>query len=323
MNTEKNVAAAATAIIGQRVQPGTEREFESWQEDLNAAAAYYPGFLGAEISPPTALQSDWVVVYRFDSVAHLQAWINSATRQTYLDVGAKYFDGPATQQVVSSGTQSLDPLVTVVVTHRVAPNQVDDFLAWQHRMVQEESKFEGFRGTELFRPIEGLQEEWTTLYRYDSAEHLDAWLTSPQRRRILAEGEKFSDFQLHTIDNSFGSWFAFEGNGKEAPSPASETRTSLAVWVGLYPTVVLLTLALSPLHMPLWIGLLVGNLLSSFLMSFLTMPYYVNPMLGRWLRPAPDEPARANLRGLAVVAVAMVFWVVVFYLVTVRFWTLP
>ncbi|MET8956611.1 antibiotic biosynthesis monooxygenase [Streptomyces sp. NPDC004393] len=324
MNTEKNVAAAATAIIGQKVLPGSEREFESWQENLNAAAAYYPGFLGAEISPPTSLQPDWIVVYRFDSVAHLQAWINSGTRQTYLDVGAKYFDGPATQQVVSSGTQSLDPLVTVVVTHRVPPNQVDDFLDWQHHMVQEESKFEGFRGTELFRPIEGLQEEWTTLYRYDSAEHLDAWLTSPERQEVLAEGEKFSDFKLHTIDNSFGSWFAFEGNGKEAPPAPSETRTSLAIWVGLYPTVVLLTLALSPLHMPLWIGLLVGNLLSSFIMSFLTMPYYVNPLLGRWLRPPPNEPAaRTNLRGLGLVAVAMAFWAVVFYLVTVRLWTLP
>ncbi|MER6031337.1 antibiotic biosynthesis monooxygenase [Streptomyces sp. NPDC001851] len=323
MNPERNTAAAATAIIGQKVLPGTEREFESWQRDLNAAAARYPGFLGAEVSPPTPLQPDWVVVYRFDSVAHLQAWLNSATRQTYLDAGAKYFDGPATQQVVSSGTRSPDPLVTVVVTHRVAPGHVDDFLAWQQRMVQEESKFEGFRGTELFRPIEGLQEEWTTLYRYDSAEHLDAWLTSPQRQEILAAGESFSDFGLRTIDNSFGSWFAFEGNGKEPPPPPSGTRTSLAVWVGLYPTVVLLTLALSPLHMPLWIGLLVGNLLSSFLMSFLIMPYYVNPLLGRWLRPSPDEPVRAGLRGLGVVVVAMAFWAVVFYLVTVRFWTLP
>ncbi|MGY4959501.1 antibiotic biosynthesis monooxygenase [Streptomyces sp. 900105245] len=245
MSAGRNVAAAATAIIGQKVLPGMEREFETWQENLNAAAARYPGFLGAEISPPTPLQSDWVVVYRFDSVAHLQAWINSRTRQTYLDVGARYFDGPATQQVVSSGTRSPDPLVTVVVTHRVPPDQVDDFLDWQQRMVQEESKFEGFRGTELFRPVEGLQEEWTTLYRYDSAEHLDAWLTSPQRREILAEGEKFSAYRLHTIDNSFGSWFAFDGAGEEAPPP-SETRTSLAIWVGLYPTVVLLTLALSP-----------------------------------------------------------------------------
>lgn len=59
--------------------------------------------------------------------------------------------------MVSSGTQSLDPLVTVVVTHRGSPNHVDDFLAWQHHLVQEENKFEGFRGTELFRPIEGFR----------------------------------------------------------------------------------------------------------------------------------------------------------------------
>ncbi|NWF26379.1 antibiotic biosynthesis monooxygenase [Streptomyces sp. PKU-EA00015] len=323
MNTEKLEEASATAIIGQKVLSGLEREYETWQEELNAAAADYPGYLGAEISPPTPLQPDWLVVYRFDSIAHLQAWINSATRQRFLDVGRKYFDGPATQQVVSGGTQPADPLVTVVVSHRVHPDHVDEFLDWQRRMSREESNFEGFRGTEFFRPIEGLQDEWTTLYRFDSAEHLDAWLTSPERQEVLAEGEKFSDFKLRTIDNSFGSWFAFKENGKEAPPP-SETKTAIAVWVGLYPTVVLLTLVLSPLKMPLWLGLLVGNLLSSFVMSFLTMPYYVNPLLKRWLRPSPDEPAaKTNFVGLGVVAAVTVFWVVVFYAVTTQFWTLP
>jgi hypothetical protein len=68
----------------------------------------------------------------------------------------------------------------------------------------------------------------------------------------------------------------------------------------------------------------VGNLLSSFIMSFFTMPYYVNRLLRRWLRPAPGEPrARTNLIGLGVVAVVTVFWVLVFYLVTRVFWTLP
>lgn len=323
MDTEKLEGSAATVIIGLSVLPGLEREYEIWQEDVNAAAAHYPGYLGSEISPPTSLQPDWVVVYRFDSIVHLQAWMNGATRQSFLDAGRKYFDGPATQQVVSGGTQPADPLVTVVVTHRVHPGQVDDFLDWQRRMSEEESKFEGFRGTELFRPIEGLQNEWTTLYRFDNAEHLDAWLTSGKRQEVLAEGKKFDDFKLRTIDNSFGSWFAFEENGKEAPPP-SETKTAIAVWVGLYPTVVLLTLALSPLHMPLWLGLLVGNLLSSFVMSFLTMPFYVNPLLRRWLRPSPDEPAaKTNRAGLGLVAAVTVFWVVVFYVVTTQIWTLP
>ncbi|WP_406065357.1 antibiotic biosynthesis monooxygenase [Streptomyces sp. NBC_01077] len=323
MNTKKFEDTAATAIIGQKVVPGAEREYEIWQEDVNAAAAHYTGFLGAENAPPTALQPDWVVVYRFDSIAHLQAWINSATRQGFLDSGRRFFDGPATQQVVTGGTEPTDPLVTVVVTHRVHPNSVDDFLDWQHRMTQEESAFEGFRGTELFRPIEGLQDEWTTLYRYDNAEHLDAWLTSTRRQELLAEGERFNDFKLRTIDNSFGSWFAFDQNGREAPPP-SETKTSIAVWVGLYPTVVLLSLALHPLGMPFWLGLLVGNLLSSFLMSFVTMPYYVNRLLRRWLRPSPDEsPTKTNLIGLGIVAAVTVLWAVLFYLVTTQFWTLP
>ncbi|MFH8387783.1 antibiotic biosynthesis monooxygenase [Kitasatospora sp. NPDC018058] len=315
--------AAATAIIGLKVRPGLEREYEAWQQDVNAAAADYAGYLGAEVSPPTPLQPDWVVVYRFDSIVHLQAWINSATRQNLLDAGSRYIDGPGTQQVVRGGAQEPDPLVTVVVAHRVHPDHVDEFLDWQQRMSQEERTFEGFRGTELFRPIEGLQDEWTTLYRFDNAEHLDAWLTSGTRRRILAEGKKFGEFRLRTIDNSFGSWFAFEENGKQTPPP-SETKTAIAVWVGLYPTVVLLTLALSPLKMPLWIGLLVGNLLSSFTMSFLTMPYYVNPLLKRWLRPSPGEPAaRTNRIGLGIVAGVTAFWVIAFYLVTTRFWTLP
>ncbi|MFI0816629.1 antibiotic biosynthesis monooxygenase [Streptomyces sp. NPDC021098] len=323
MNTENPDGSAATVIIGQKVQPGLEREYESWQRDVNNAAAGYPGYLGAEISPPTAVQPDWVVVYRFDSIAHLQAWMNCATRQSFLDSGSQYFDGPATQQVISGGERPADPLVTVVVTHRVAPEHVDGFLEWQRRLNQKESAFEGFRGTELFRPIEGLQEEWTTLYRFDTAEHLDAWLTSDHRREALAEGEKFKDFKLRTIDNSFGSWFAFEENGKEAPPP-SETKTAVAVWVGLYPTVVLLTLALSPLKLPIWIGLLLGNLLSSFIMSFVTMPYYVNRLLKRWLRPSPDaSPMKTNLVGLGIVAAVMVFWAAVFYVVTTQIWTLP
>lgn len=321
MGAGKLTDSAATVIIGQQVRPGFEKAFKSWQEDLNAAASGYPGFVGAEIAAPTAVQSEWVVVYRFDSVGHLQDWINSATRQEFLDSGQQYFDGPATQQVISGGTRPVDPLVTVVVTHRVAPESVADFLAWQADLSREEAKFEGFRGTELFRPIEGVQDEWTALYRFDTAANLATWLTSKRREELLAEGEKFSDFELRTIDSSFGSWFAFDENRNETPS---DTKTAIAVWVGLYPTVVLLTLALSPLRMPLWLGLLIGNLLSSFVMSYVTMPYYVNRLLRRWLRPPPDTPAaKTNIQGIAIVVAVMLTWVVLFYVATTKLWSLP
>ncbi len=323
MDTRKPTDTAATVIISQKVRPGSERAFETWQQEMNSEAAKYPGFIGAEINPPTAVQAEWVVVFRFDSIAHVQAWMNSATRQERLAGGQQYFDGIGTQQVLGGGGRHSDPLVTVAVTHRVDPENVDDFLAWQERLRQAESTFAGFRGTELFRPVKGVQDEWTTLYRFDNAENLDRWLVSDERKQLLADGAKFSDFKSRTIDNSFGSWFAFDEHGREAPPP-SETKTSIAVWVGLYPTVVILTLLLSPLKMPIWLGMLIGNLLSSFAISFLVMPYYVNPLLKHWLRPPPNAPkARTNWQGIGIVAGLNLFWVVVFYLVTRVFWHLP
>lgn len=316
MDTTGIADTTATVIIGQRIRPGLEQAFEAWQHKANREAATYPGFLAAQINPPTAVQSDWVIIYRFDSIAHVQAWLNSATRQELLLEAEQYFDGPGTQQVIGGGSRQADPLVTVVVTHRVDPADVDEFLAWQERLRLAESAFPGFRGSELFRPVEGLQQEWTALYRYQTADDLDRWLVSDERQKLLAEGERFADYHSATIDNSFGSWFAFDDQRSDAPAP-SDLKTSIAVWVGLYPTVVILTLALTPLHMPLWLGLLIGNLLSSLLMTYVTMPYYVNPLLRSWMQPPPGAPAaKNNWRGISIAAAALVCWAVVFYFVT-------
>lgn len=308
-------------IIGQRVRPGCADDFVAWQTALNSESSRYPGFVAAELNRPTAVQPDWGVIYRFDTLANLEVWLNSATRQDRLAEGAKYLAAPSTQQVILGSAKPLDELVTVAVSHRVDPDDVEQFLRWQERLRLAESKFAGFRGSELFRPVDGVQDEWTALYRYDTAADLDRWLTSSERQRLLAEGARFSDFQLRTIDNSFGSWFAFDDHTTQTPSRA---KTVLAVWFGLYPTVTLLTLLLSPLRLPLWLGLLVGNLLSSTTMTFVVMPYYANRLLKHWLRPPVTVPARvSNLRGLLLIAAVMPLWALTFYLITRVFWHLP
>ena len=42
------------------------------------------------------------MIYRFNSIANLQAWINSATRQDRLAEGQHFRDGPATQQIITA-----------------------------------------------------------------------------------------------------------------------------------------------------------------------------------------------------------------------------
>jgi antibiotic biosynthesis monooxygenase (ABM) superfamily enzyme len=322
MQTQNITGNAVTVIIGQRVRRGTDQQFLAWQYDVNEAASHYPGFLGAEVAAPTGAQPDWVVIYRFDSIANLRAWLNSSTRQERLATGGQYFDGPSTQQIVGGAATPADQLVTVVATHRVERHDVEEFLAWQERLRLAESTFDGYRGTELFRPVDGVQDEWTAMYRYNNVADLEAWLTSDERKQLLEEGKKFRDFQLRTVDNSFGSWFAFDDKGNQAPPP-SDIKTSFAVWVGIYPTAMLIMLALSSLQLPVWLGTLTGNLCSSFILTFVTMPHYANRLLKRFLWPPADEPeSRTNLRGAAIVVASLLFWAVVFYLVS-KFWNLP
>ncbi len=311
---------AATLLIGQQVRPGREDDYLAWQKKVDAAAARYPGFRRSELRRPTAVQPDWIIVYQFDSLPHVQNWMNSAARQDFLNRAADIFDGPGTQQVVAQDSKVDDTLVTVVVTHRVADDQVEDFLAWQERVREAESAFAGFCGSEIFRPVEGVQDEWTVSYRFDDADHLDAWLTSGVRQELLLD-KRFGDFKLRTIDHSFGNWFDY---GDAGSPPPSDFKTSIAVWMGLYPTVVFLTLLTAPLGMPLWLGLLVGNLLSSFVMSFVTMPFYGNPILRFWMSPAKDaRQPWTNVKGFLLVLAINAVWAVIFYLLTVKFWHLP
>jgi uncharacterized protein len=316
MSQDTRPDGAATLIIGQRVRSGREDDYRRWQRQVNTAAERFPGFEGSDVKPPIGVQEDWLSVMQFDSVSHLQGWLNSTSRLHLIDRGRPLFDGPGTVQVVARENQEPETLVTVVVSHRVADDRIDDFLAWQERVDAAESSFPGFRGSEVFRPIEGVQDEWIISYRFDTAEHLDAWLTSAQRQELLSEADQFGEYTLRKIDHSFGSWFSF---GDRSDPPPSAFRTSIAVWVGLYPTVVLLSLLTRPLGMPLWLGLLIGNLLSSFAMTYLTMPYYVNRLLGWWLKPAAGQRGSAvTARGFLLVLAANTFWVAVFYIVTVH-----
>src|SRR5689334_4397732 len=143
MTPEKRVDHAVTVIIGERVRPGCEKAFVSWQQELNNAASHYPGFIAAEINSPTSRQQHWSVIYRFDSIPNLQAWINSATRHDRLAERQHFCDGPSTQQILTGAAARSDTLVTAVVTHRVPAEAVDEFLSWQERLRLAENEFPG------------------------------------------------------------------------------------------------------------------------------------------------------------------------------------
>lgn len=309
------MTAPATIIVGQPVRPGCEDEYVRWQQELTTEASRYPGYLSSELTPPSEHQTDWTALYKFDSLANAQQWLDSSSRQNMLERAAGIFVGPGSRQIITADNEVSDALVTVLITHRVPEDRVDEFLAWCAEMTEAERRFPGFRGSETFRPVDGATDEWNICIKFDTTEHMNAWLTSDERTAALRSAP-LADFSLRRIDHSFGNWLPLSDH---AARPPSGFKSALAVWMGLYPTITILTLLLRPLHMPLWCGLLVGNLTSSFVMSYFTMPYYSNPILKWWLRPKPDaRQPHTDLVGFGKVLLINAVWAAFFIVLTTR-----
>ena len=70
-----------TVIVRRRVKPDAVHDFEQWQSDINAACARFEGHLGLEvIRPENPRTQDYVIIFRFDTKEHLDAWEDSKVR---------------------------------------------------------------------------------------------------------------------------------------------------------------------------------------------------------------------------------------------------
>jgi antibiotic biosynthesis monooxygenase (ABM) superfamily enzyme len=96
---------AVTVLISRRVKPGHEADFELVTEQIMAAAAAFPGYLGAQLvhpgEDPGVHDILYHVVLAFDTQAHLEAWQNSAERAAGLAASAPYIEGSSTMRPVS------------------------------------------------------------------------------------------------------------------------------------------------------------------------------------------------------------------------------
>jgi antibiotic biosynthesis monooxygenase (ABM) superfamily enzyme len=71
----------------------------------------------------------------------------------------------------------------------------------------------------------GLHDEWVIILSFDSDANLTAWLNSPARQALLAEGARFqSGLSMKQANYGFNFWFA-AGRGvfstRCVPAPSS------------------------------------------------------------------------------------------------------
>ena len=88
-------AGPVTTTVTRRIKPGHEDAYEQFLAGISGAARAFPGYLGIEVfRPAPGASGEYRTVYRFDSPAHLRAWLDSAERAAWLARAEPHAAGP-------------------------------------------------------------------------------------------------------------------------------------------------------------------------------------------------------------------------------------
>ena len=178
---------------------------------------------------------------------------------------------------------------SAVVVQRVPPGAEEWFLDWQRGVTAAAEKFPGYHATDIYSPDNSHQDQWVIVIHFNDQKSLQDWLASPARDEWVKKlAAKSSTFQVKTLPGGFGAWFLDQNRPGQAP-PAS-WKMVLTVVLGLFPTVMVLTILVGPYTLPLGlaISMLIGNFLSVSILQWVVMPP-LNKTLAPWLHA--DQPA--------------------------------
>jgi uncharacterized protein len=316
MTVETYAPKVATAVTAVRVRRGEEGAFAVWLTQLNEIVATFPGYVSAVVMPPgPPLQSDWVMVQRFQTLEQLRAWLDSDARRSLLAKSASLLVDEGTTNVIEGTNTELSPndMVTEIITVSVKPGMEEAYRVWVDRIRQMEGRFPGYRGLQLQPPIPGLQDSWVSLLRFDTSEHLNAWLESDARRAALQEVEPFIDKREQQAATSFSGWFTFADAPGQVPP---NWKQGMIVLLVLFPVVMTTLLFLDPLLLPS-----LGKVSATFIenvLSVAVLTWALTPLANRafkwWLIPGPNSSPRVGAAGIALVIGGYALSIAVFYI---------
>jgi len=305
-------------IATAKVHPGSEGAFNAWQTRQTAAMSKFPGFVGVDFMPPPSNRPGeaWTIITNFETKETLSAWQHSPERAKILAEVAPLLDGGNFGETISEdGASAPKTEVTEVIFSKVKPGMADRYREWAARIQAAQAKYPGYRGMYLQPPAGGKDGHWTSILRYDSAEHLEAWMNAPERKSLLSESAEFIESEeLMRLQTSFPGWVPLDPMTGEPPP---NWKAAMLVLLGLFPIVMLEMRFLGELLInPLGIknaslATFIGNSISVALTSFVTMPLFVN-WFGWWLFPKGNKSAQ-TAKGVAILCVLFALEVIVLW----------
>jgi hypothetical protein len=303
-----------TIVTQTRVLPDRNDDFSEWQQHISDVVAGFPGFIDHQVIPPDPPQQvDWVILQKFATGEQAQAWLRSKERLRLLETAQPMLIGRDDVHIIE-GDEPAQPAeeVSVVISMEVKPGQEEAYRVWNQRITAAETQYPGFQGHRLNPPIPGVQNDWVSILTFDTEAHLDAWLNSPERQKLLDEATPFSEgVHARKVRTGFDQWFRVAG-AAHAPIWKLNMLTLLA----LYPVVFLFGFFVqSPILMrqlgwPFFLALFAANLSGVVILNWVAP--WVSGRFGWWTQPAGSETQQRTLLGLVIVVALYALLLLIF-----------
>ncbi|MBY0357888.1 MAG: hypothetical protein K2W82_07790 [Candidatus Obscuribacterales bacterium] len=270
---------------------------------LLLAGAEFPGFWSGEIIPPLRLElAEWTLIQRFANVEAIEVWRQSEERKKIL--GELSSDLRIWDDLTS--TPSPGTVATSIVTD-VKAGMHDEYWSWLLKIQKAQAQFPGYAGIYLQPPAPGTAGcKWTSVLRFDTAEDLERWFSSPVRQELLAEANQFVNATyFQRLTSSFPGWFPIDNNTGARPA---KWKTAVLVFIGLFPLLMLLKRFFYPQLAGInpAVATAVGTAVSVSIMTWFTMPILIYGF-NWWLLPNQNTRLKNNIAGslLAILIVAL------------------
>ena len=175
--------------------------------------------------------------------------------------------------------------VTTVVTRQVKPGHEQFYELFLEGIIATATRFPGHLGVEVFRPESASAGEYRVVYRFDTAEHLHAWLDSAEHAAWLERAEPHVTGPIRRqYLTGLETWFTDPARPGTPPPPPY--KMALVTWITIFPLITLVVVILNPplSGLPLVLRLAITTAVTVPLMTWVVMPR-VTRLLRGWLYP--------------------------------------
>lgn len=121
-----------------------------------------------------------------------------------------------------------------------------------------------------------------TVLRFDNATHLEDWLNSPIRHKMMSPLGEIAHTDTSTKATGFETWFEIPG---QAVIPPPRWKMVIATFIAIYPLSLIYALFVAP-HTGNWlvsVRALILPIFAPLILTYLFMPFLTRRVLKPWL----------------------------------------